>query len=308
MVRGRTVPVWVVRSVLSRAVGVLLVVGLGLSACSRDSDATPDDGEPVAVAMLTVDDMKTFGFPLDPYVYSHYTQPSYARAFAMLYGRCMARFGFTSPPDLPRRPPPLARHESRYGVTNENEVKVHGYHPAFSDPDEPSTSPSPISPAELAVGMGEGGQRTHRGQPVPEGGCRGEAQSKLEAGAPAVEDIRLGETLANDSFGRALEDSRVRAVTDEWSACMTGRGYDYATPEKANNDPAFATESPTSNEIAVALADVRCKKETNYINIRASVETAYQQRALEKNAEALELVRKSFEIQERNAAKVIASG
>src|SRR5205823_14551075 len=44
------------------------------------------------------------------------------------------------------------------------------------------------------------------------------------------------------------QDSRVRAVFSAWSSCMREAGFSYADPMAANDDPAFATEQPRSEE------------------------------------------------------------
>jgi hypothetical protein len=62
----------------------------------------------------------------------------------------------------------------------------------------------------------------------------------------------------------------------------------------------FAGQEPTVRELLVATADVQCKKESNLINVMASVETAYQQRALERNAEQLATVTQNIELREKN--------
>jgi hypothetical protein len=88
---------------------------------------------------------------------------------------------------------------------------------------------------------------------------------------------------------------------------MKQSGLDYADPMKAIDDPAFRTPTASQREIQVAVADVRCKKATNFVNVMASVETAYQQRAVKTNADALKVIKENIAIRERNAATIPAA-
>ncbi len=88
---------------------------------------------------------------------------------------------------------------------------------------------------------------------------------------------------------------------------MKRSGYDYSSPREANADPAFVDgrkHRVTKRELATAVADVRCKKETNLVNVWAGVETAYQKLAVAQNKAALTSVRRAVETQLKNAAGV----
>ena len=88
---------------------------------------------------------------------------------------------------------------------------------------------------------------------------------------------------------------------------MRQAGFDYADPMKANNDPAFQTPAPTEREIATAVADVQCKARTGLVDVWASVETAYQQRALDEHAEELTVIHRWLSIQTANARRILGA-
>lgn len=46
---------------------------------------------------------------------------------------------------------------------------------------------------------------------------------------------------------------------------MRRAGFDYADPLVAHRDPVFQGERPSGQEIAMATADVRCKKEVDLV-------------------------------------------
>jgi hypothetical protein len=88
---------------------------------------------------------------------------------------------------------------------------------------------------------------------------------------------------------------------------MKKAGFGYRTPQDANNDPVFHTETPTAKEISTAVADVKCKQEENVIGVWSAAEIAYQQRYIEANRLQLDEVKKSYEAVLRNAAEVLTA-
>jgi hypothetical protein len=87
---------------------------------------------------------------------------------------------------------------------------------------------------------------------------------------------------------------------------MRQAGFSYPDPMTANNDPAFATEQPTGNEIRTAVTDVRCKRTVGVVEVWAAVETAYQRHTVEAHRDQLELIRQAIQIQLANAREVLA--
>jgi hypothetical protein len=280
------------------AAGLLLAAALALTGCGGAGQT--GDGEPELGDMLRVSDAKTISLPLDAYLNTPATGKAVNQARVILFARCMQRFGFeVHPPAAVNAPPPPAN-DGRYGLADLAEAQRHGYHPARTS-SPAATTEQEMSPAAEAVAEGNG----ERIQGLPEGGCLGEARRKMAAGAPSPPDPEAAERLALNSHARAAQDSRVRAAVDKWSACMRRAGYDYAHPMKANDDPRFQTDRPSTREIAVATADVRCKQEVNLIGISVTVESAYQRQAIERNAEALRAVKALREAQVRNAARIL---
>jgi hypothetical protein len=289
---------------------VVLALGvLALGACST-GEPTDSAGEP-KIQVVAVGDLRTFALPLDEYAAYGVSRQTVLQANKVLFEQCMKDFGFTPPPAATTATGPKIRGiERRYGVADEASAKVYGYHLAedvqgATAGTGASQPPAQTSAAYESVARGEG-PSTYQGKPIPKDGCAGEARRRLEEGAPQVSDPRLGDRLRQQSFERTEADSRVQAVFTRWSDCMRRSGFDYADPNKAVNDPAFVTDKPTDREVNVATADVRCKKEVNLINVSAAVEMAYQKRAYEQNTEALALLRKYWQAQARNAARVVA--
>jgi hypothetical protein len=289
----------------SYLVAPLLVATAMIAGCSMTDSKPPADGEPSIGALLNITDPKTFSRPLDPYRVALENQLNASKAELVLAYRCLRGFGFDrQPPTATENPPP--RNAGLFGIVDEQMAQVRGYHPAAEPKDrDKERQAGELPPAARAVMMGQG-QSSYQGKPVPEGGCIGEARRKIAEGAPNIKEPRLADNLAIEAYDRSKQDSRVVKVYAEWSACMKQAGFDYADPWKALNDPAFVTPEPTQKEITVATADARCKSRTNLLNVHATVLTAYEQRAVERNAEALSQIKQSYEIQEKNAAAVLA--
>lgn len=286
------------------AVSLVAVLSL-LGGCASGATSADDTSEPVIPAVLPEVDPSTLVLPLDPYVYSSRNLQATTKAESLLLGRCLARFGLPGPTAQPAvvTSPSNGR---RYGIYDAEQAAVRGYHGparAAADPQQESS----ISPVVQAV-TEETGQSSYGGQQVPDGGCIGEARRTIERGAPAVADPQLGTELSHDSWLRSQQDSRVRAAVGRWSACMKRAGFEYADPLKANDDPLFVSPEPSTKEIAVAVVDVGCKRESDVVKTWATVEAPYQKRALNRNAEALEIIRRNYDARERNAARLLAGG
>jgi hypothetical protein len=285
-------------------VASLMVATATVAGCSLTDSKPPADGEPSIGALLNIDP-KTFSRPLDPYRVSPENQRNASKAELVLAYRCLRGFGFDGQPPTATGNPP-ARNAGLFGIVDEQMAQVRGYHPAAEPSDkERQARERELPPAASAVMMGQG-QSSYQGKPVPEGGCIGEARRKIAEGGPDIKEPRLADNLAIEAYDRSKQDSRVLKVYAEWSVCMKQAGFEYTDPWKALNDPAFVSSEPTQKEITVATADARCKRKTNLVNVHATVLTAYEQRAVERNAEALSQIKKSYEIQEKNAAAVLA--
>jgi hypothetical protein len=280
----------------SAAVAVLVITaGAG---CRQGG--TAEDGEPALGEIPRSPNVTALSLPMDAYLGTPAVRRTVNEARNALFASCMRRFGFQpTPPVLP--PALRSNHVGRYGLAVLAEAQQHGYHPASMgrvNPSARSGSAEEASPAARAVAEGTG----QRVEGLPAGGCLGEARRKIAAGAPTPPDADIAARLDFQANSQARQDSRVLKVTAAWSACMKRAGYAYADPMAANDDPRFRTDAPSAPEVQVATADVRCKQETNLVGVWVAVESAYQRRAIERNAEPLHAVKALLDTQIRNAA------
>jgi hypothetical protein len=272
-----------------------------LAGCAGERSGLGEDRPRAAATAAASEDL---ALPLDPYQPSPAHLDLLARARRILLVRCMRRFGVDPPAPAPAGPLPPSGNAQRYGLADEHDARTQGYHlPGMR---QASARPLPrLSPAQEAALTGSGTGRSPS-RPIPAGGCAGEAERTLDASAPSAKDPNLGQLLGLQSFARSQEDRRVRALFGAWSVCMRRAGFSYGDPMQANDDPAFRTERPSRAEIAVSVADVGCKQEVDLVEVWASVEAAYQERALRRHASELEVVRRLLDTRQRNAARTVA--
>ncbi|WP_456825286.1 hypothetical protein [Cellulomonas sp. P5_E12] len=103
-------------------------------------------------------------------------------------------------------------------------------------------------------------------------GC---ASADVEESARAWQDDPEFADLHAELIGWALasvDDPRVHAADEPWSACMDEAGYDVGSPDDAEQQASAATNDGTfpdpeevqQAEIALAVADLTCRASTGY--------------------------------------------
>jgi hypothetical protein len=89
------------------------------------------------------------------------------------------------------------------------------------------------------------------------------------------------------------EDSRWLSAVGQWSACMSERGYNYASPTDAVGANAIASQDPDASAaertaaLAVAVADLDCKLQTNLVGQGVAIQSAYDQIYVDSHRDAL---------------------
>ncbi|MEU4831571.1 hypothetical protein [Streptosporangium sp. NPDC023615] len=257
-------------------------VPLVAAACLLSLTACAAEQEPPLDTSLRLD-RRPLVLPVDAYQISPEDRGVVVQAQTELFRGCMARLGFTVPPrNLEKRAPVVVDHE-RYLLEDEQAARTRGYHLSEAlragTRQTPGKPEGPLNTRYLAAANGAGRTGGDGNVPAPPGGCEREAHDKLIP-ASATDAMRRVDDLRSRSWERSLRDSRVTAVFAAWSSCMARLGHDYPTPRAANNDAAFRTDEPTPREIATAVADVRCKRQTKVVPIWAAVEAAYQKQAI----------------------------
>jgi hypothetical protein len=305
----------------SATVAVSIAGALALTACTSGSGPEP---EPSLGAVPTVRGVADLVLPLDAYRFTNKDYVTKVRAQARLTADCARRFGVTYPADTGTivvgvNVPNFDRvNERRYGLIDLGSAAERGYRlPAQPGGDETQRDEArrdsggdlPQHTLFILRGKRQAGfadaatmPTDTNGKRLPDDGCAGEAEREL-AGGTRVGDVGLVDTLANETFDRSENDSRVRTALAAWSACMKERGYRFSTIWEPN-DRNWPT-SVGSEEIATAKADVGCKLQTNVVGIWLAVEAAYQRRTIDKHPQQLAELQKYLHEAARNAARIM---
>jgi hypothetical protein len=92
-----------------------------------------------------------------------------------------------------------------------------------------------------------------------------------------------------------------------WSACVGGKGYEFNEPLNALGkfERDFLTTKPSAAEIQAAVADVKCKQETNLIATWHRINAEYETKAIEKNQLALTEERRRVDAALKKAVEII---
>jgi hypothetical protein len=210
--------------------------------------------------------------PFDRYKLSTLDIHTIEHAEDLLVRECMRDHGLDwqmLPP--PGRQDPDPRNRRRYGLIERELAERFGYHipplsPKLAEREAVWTQRDRLPLAERAAAYGSDGR----------GGCASRARDALREDLPKVDETRL-----YDYSGAALDasqrDPAVVRVLDEWGACMAAADFRYPTPAAAFDDPDWAASSrPSAREIAVAEADVRCKRRTHLVEAWSAAETRIQ--------------------------------
>lgn len=292
-----------------------------LTGCSANGDSgggsLPDLGEvPRVRASADIPDL-----PLDAYVLTKEQYQAYLKAQRLLIRECMSRFGFDfraldvvlDAEKVPDLRPDKTRY---YFLVDADPAAASGYRvpdragsgdtdAEGKDPEGEDTTPTA---AERAVLVGSDAGEQVGGERVPKGGCQGEANRGTLGEDGTDTFLRLpNERVALRA--RVDTDERVRDVFGAWSACMKKAGYDYDDPMQANDDDRWKTPAPAGQaEIQVATADVTCKQRTNVVGVWWAVQSAYEKRYIEKNAERMADVKHTLDAILRDSGRWAGDG
>lgn len=312
---------------LHRSIGVVCVAFL-LAACSSSADTGQSDekSEPEVSGTPPMSATAGVRLPLDAYDATEEETNALQQGQGVLISRCMERFGFRY--SLPPRPATTTRGANAliFGVVDADEVAQYGYSaPEEAQPPRrapqsltaseelalhgaPDLKPTDMPNSQAAAEKKGGGKERINGRAVPVGGCGHEAFLKLYAPEPNAVDAMYVFNLKAQAESRAREDSRTKAVNKHWSDCMARSGHTATDPMNATTELGIADDALASPAaITAAKADVGCKKEVNLVGVYFAVQSAYQNRLIDKNAETLDLAKKQLTDRLKLAASLVSA-
>ncbi|MFJ8012674.1 hypothetical protein [Streptomyces sp. NPDC096339] len=294
-----------------------------LAGCSQPGG---DPGEEPAIgAVPALLQSRDLAFPMDAYLPDDRQQGVLAEAQDVLVDQCMQRYGFRY--RLRREDDSAAAHDysRRYGLSDPAEAARLGYEQPRTAraqrPPQPELGPNEqlvlygldVDPSLQVPTSQEEAEKSDvattvvGGQKVPAGGCLRESNLKLFTPTKDTVGSLDSEGLRMEAYARSRKDGRVVKAFKSWSECMGGHGF---TVDNPMDRPPGIDDSNIGSPQAIAQAarDVDCKRETNLVGIWYTVELAYQNRVIEKNAEKLDLVKRQLDERMKFAATLIATG
>ncbi|MFH8702001.1 hypothetical protein [Streptomyces chartreusis] len=225
-------------------------------------------------------DPATWKLPIEAYLPTKAQTRLLSGTRDALLDSCMADAGYpswTPAPDLPALGGKTLT-DWRYGIHDAAVAAKRGYHP---DPAEQRAYDEAMSAG--AVDKSGADEATLRN-----------CVTKVEGEAPALPNADLVQQISGDAFRQAEQNPRVVTVFSQWSSCMKDKGYDYAKPMDANDDPNFSDPGTvTGAEIATAKADVACRDQFGVEKIWFDAEVNLQQTAIAKHQDELNQVTKA---------------
>ncbi|KAB7843676.1 hypothetical protein [Streptomyces mobaraensis] len=271
------------------------------------------------------DDPATWTLPLMRYLPTDAQARTIGRARETLTRDCARRYGITLTPE-PELPPlgPKNVMDWRYGIHDRGLTARRGYQvddaqqarydaalrargklPRPSPDTSVVVSGTRLPPDVLAAAGPEARKGVVAGKPVPDGGCAGEAQRTLGTATQGVSPFVA--RLMTASYPRSMEEPDVRRVFARWSGCMRERGFRYAAPMDANDDPAFrpGPRGVTREEIATAVADLDCRAAHRVAEVWHTAETRLQNDVVAREAATLAAERRALDRTLATARRVV---
>lgn len=306
-----------VSSTRTTRVAAVLAVLIAAASCARGT-ATPHGAPPPLGPIAVITSVDQITLPIDRYDVTVEQTRTLFQASTVVTRQCVQSYGLSYPApqwgdafgDTPRE---LKSRSVLYGFFDPAAPRSNGYDAVgVSDAGAQPT----ISDAVLAVL--DGVDRSNKavtvfdGKSVPDHGCLG--KGRAEVGDPPM-PADSGQ-LPDGGPKVPATDPRMVDVNARWSTCMKSKGFDYASPWAAYDDPKWrSAERPgavslahTPQEIATATADLGCKLSTNLMGVAVAVETAYDKQYIASHAAALSAFEQSLDDRLGKAAHIIAAG
>ncbi|SFB42741.1 hypothetical protein SAMN05216266_11114 [Amycolatopsis marina] len=304
-------------SVRQMAVLVLGLVVLSSGCATRTGEQSIDQSPPALDNVEKLTNSQDIALPLDFYRATKEQRAVIATAKDLATRDCLRRFGFDWKVVEHTGAQPPSR---RYGIGDLTEVSKYGYHlppdyPVRNEQPKEIESESARKTDKTAINIVLNGHETfvpNSNEKVPEGGCHGEARRSLGVtdsaeGTGQFDSVELAPVLDSEAAHLTEKDPRLLDAFGRWSECMNRAGYHYHDPWEANDDRAWGGETASAREISTAVADLRCRQEHNVAGLYFAIETAYQNRLIDRHAELLRQQKAQLEERIRVAHKVVAN-
>jgi hypothetical protein len=275
---------------------VVLCCLVALGACASEPDPRPEG--PTAPAVSTF----RLSLPFDEFKWNPREKGLLEQARYLLVKRCVETRGvdFTMPETKRTSElPDFYDNSRRYGVLDEQAAALFGYH-------LPRTADSRRRQQETE----EWNKKVRKTEEIAiygkddQPGCYQQADAELATGVPEADPEWLGER-GSESLTEAEQHKTVVQAKAGWRTCMSKLGFGYGEPNEAIEDKLWKLDSSaiSDQEIATAVADVRCKHSAGLVTAFVEVETAWQRGLIEREPERFRQLKAAKDAQLEAAAR-----
>lgn len=188
----------------------------------------------------------------------------------------------------------------RYGVIEREVAQEYGYH-VVPDPEvtaanrEDLARKGGMTTEELKLAFGVDGV----------GGCWSDSHESLRR-SDSENDYALYNKLTLKLFEESQNSRVVKNSIKRWSGCMQLLGYRYKNPLEAIGDKRWAQlDYPGRGEVAVAVADVKCKGEVGLVAVWQKEERRLQENAIRENAAYFKELKSTMDDNLRTARSIL---
>lgn len=214
----------------------------------------------------------------------------YLRGVTAAQANCARRFAVRSTMPVPVQTTDMEdAAQRRYGVVNEVEVRQYGYQ---LPPQREGREWSP-TPRELEVMTGQTGSGSPSKIPgLPPGGCAAEGFRLVWGSSEGPSRDEFAQRILATAWELTKADDAALAAARDWSECMAREGYEFQHRWDAGNSVRSAS---TEQKRAMAVLDLECAKQTNYVGIWHAIDAAYQSQLINEYKDELLAAQRDIE-------------
>ncbi|WP_043615288.1 hypothetical protein [Nonomuraea candida] len=274
--------------------GSALLLTTTAAACAADVPAPP-------APVRGVTSVSELVLPFDAYKTTPQQRAVLGNAHNRLVVRCMRKRGITVSPPA-EDPAVIAKvdpgNSRRYGVTDPEAARSHGYHLA--------RPPSPDTTGSWAGKLPERTRHRLYGT-AADRGCLDRASLTLSKGARKADWpwLALQDSL---TLEQAAKHPSVTTAVKRWQACMSRAGHDYPNPEAAIADGRWDLDEPavTEEEKQTATADTSCKWSSGLVAAWYAADAELQRAVVRDNPERFAALRANLKQRLNRASRLLA--
>ncbi|SDK72926.1 hypothetical protein SAMN05421874_110193 [Nonomuraea maritima] len=278
-----------------------LVLAVAVAACGAEPQRNQQPSAPPAPTEgVTV--VEKLVLPFDAYKATPKQQATLGNAHNRLVVACMRKHDITVTPPT-EDPKTLAAidpgNSRRYGVTDIEAARTHGYHlarPASPDTTEAWAANLPEQTRDRLYGTSA------------DRGCLDQASLSLEKGARKADWPWLAKQ-DSASLEQSAKNPEVVAAVKRWRECMSKAGHDYVSPEMAIGDSRWTLDKPEvgAPEKRAATDDTTCKWSSGLVLTWYAADSELQQKVIDENPSRFAAFRANLKHRLQRASAVLAA-